>query len=423
MKIAVNHVVDLGVNDSMPLDRVVTVRASNAILLVLMAITAVSALASYFDLGHTPLAVANVVFLLLYTIALLCNGAGLHEAGRFGGIAIGSLHYLAANSLVGARSGMEFYLVVLASLPFLLFSRNEKRKLAIGFAIVGLAAALTFVQFGLSESPVIWPEAAQGRIYYISLALMTAVTMMSIGHYNYASVSARISLADERARVEKLLSHVLPELIAEKLREGDTTIAESHGEASVLFADLVGFSALAKRLAPTHVVEVLNDLFSRLDELAGRHGVEKIKTIGDCYMAATGVLGHGEGQVEAMADFALAVPKAVKDVSEKYNYPLAVRVGISTGPAISGVIGTDKYSFDLWGDTVNLASQMEASGVEGRIQVTEATYWRLHNAFELEKRGEIAVKGETSVPSYFLIGRKQPSNAQADTDPLMRLVK
>jgi class 3 adenylate cyclase len=134
---------------------------------------------------------------------------------------------------------------------------------------------------------------------------------------------------------------------------------------------------LTRRLSPAHLVEVLNHMFSRFDEAAARHGIEKIKTIGDCYMAATGVIGDraGPAQIDSMAEFALEMIEVVDAVRRELSLPLGVRVGISTGAVVSGVIGTKRVNFDVWGDTVNLAIQMESTGAVGRIQVSEATYW------------------------------------------------
>lgn len=170
----------------------------------------------------------------------------------------------------------------------------------------------------------------------------------------------------------------------------------------MLFADLTGFSVLTRRLSPTHLVEVLNRMFSRFDEAACRHGIEKIKTIGDCYMAATGVLDEAAGfsGTDAMAEFAIEMLAIVESVAHELGLTLGVRIGISTGAVVSGVIGTRRVNFDVWGDTVNLASQMESTGIVGRIQVSETTYWRLHGHYPFEARGEVVVKSGQRVATY-----------------------
>jgi len=210
----------------------------------------------------------------------------------------------------------------------------------------------------------------------------------------------------ERARTEALVQNLLPQRIASRLKAGEKIIAESHGEATVLFADLVGFTALTRRLSPGHLVEVLNEIFSLMDELTDRHGVEKIKTIGDAYMVVAGAGVTRSNTASGIADFALDMVRAINEYAIKNDFPLAFRVGISTGQVISGVIGTKKLSFDLWGDTVNLASRMESNSAQGQIQVSETTYWRLHGQYEFSERRRIPVEGIGEVETYFLLGKK-----------------
>jgi class 3 adenylate cyclase len=228
-------------------------------------------------------------------------------------------------------------------------------------------------------------------------------------YYQNSSFLAREQLGEAHRRITDLLTNVLPPPIVGRLQQTPGTIAESHGDATVLFADLTGFSTLARRLSPAHLVEVLDLIFSRYDDAAARYGIEKIKTIGDCYMAATGVLTETDGvaAVEAMADFSLDMLGIISATATEIGLPLGVRIGISTGPVISGVIGRQKFSFDVWGDTVNLANRMESTGLAGRVQVSEATYWRLCHSFEFETRGTIALKGDQQALAYLLVGRKQ----------------
>ncbi len=255
------------------------------------------------------------------------------------------------------------------------------------------------------------------RANYFNLFMLTGAVGLGMRYYQNLALAARRQLAEANRRVAELLANVLPPLIALRLQEKHGVIADSHVEATVLFADLVGFSALTRRLSPGHLIEVLDLIFSRFDEAAAGHRIEKIKTIGDCYMAATGVLSEAEGApaVEDIADFGLDLLRIVRAAADEIGMPLGVRVGISTGPVVSGVIGRRKYSFDVWGDTVNLASRMESEGIAGRIQVSEATYWRLQHAFDFETRGVIPLKGMESAAAYLLVGRKPVRDAISET--------
>jgi class 3 adenylate cyclase len=212
-------------------------------------------------------------------------------------------------------------------------------------------------------------------------------------------------LVAEQDRSERLLLNVLPAPIAARLKQGEAVIADRFPEVTVLFADLAGYTASSDRSSPERLVQVLGDLFTAFDGLAQRHGLEKIKTVGDAYMVAGGLPVPRPDHAEAVAEMALAVREEVGRHLDPSGQPLAVRIGIDTGPVVAGVIGTSKFSYDLWGDTVNTASRMESQGVVGCIQVTERTYRRLRDRYHFERRGPIQVKGKGELVTWFLVGR------------------
>jgi class 3 adenylate cyclase len=182
-----------------------------------------------------------------------------------------------------------------------------------------------------------------------------------------------------------------------------------------LFADIVDFTSRSERIAPEQVVEVLNDLFSAFDRLAWQRGLEKIKTIGDAYMVVGGLPEPRPDHAEAVAEMALTMLEEVTGRSDPSGRPLAVRIGIDTGPVVAGVIGTSRFSYDLWGDTVNTASRMESHGVPGCIQVTGRTYRRLRDRYRFQRRGPIPVKGKGDVVTYFLVGPAKQSAYQGES--------
>jgi class 3 adenylate cyclase len=216
----------------------------------------------------------------------------------------------------------------------------------------------------------------------------------------------RLLLAEQQ-RSERLLLNVLPAPIAARLKAGEVVIADAFPDVSVLFADIVDFTRRSRRIGPARVVAALNELFSAFDELAQRHGLEKIKTIGDAYMVAGGLPTPRPDHAEAIAEMALAMQAEVARRADPSGQPLAVRIGIDTGPVEAGVIGTSKFSYDLWGDTVNTASRMESHGVAGCIQVTERTYQRLRDGYRFQRRGPIQVRGMGEMVTYFLVGRNR----------------
>ena len=221
------------------------------------------------------------------------------------------------------------------------------------------------------------------------------------------AVRTRRALQREKERSERLLLNVLPAPIAARLKQREDVIADGFPEVTVLFADLVDFTRRSQRSSPQQVVQVLDELFTAFDQLTKRHGLEKIKTIGDAYMVAGGLPEPRPDHAQAVADMALAMRDEVAGRTDPSGQPLQVRIGIDTGPVVAGVIGRDKFSYDLWGDTVNTASRMESLGVPGCIQVTARTYQRLRNSYRFQRRGLVAVKGKGEMVSYFLVGRAQ----------------
>jgi len=208
------------------------------------------------------------------------------------------------------------------------------------------------------------------------------------------------------ASSERLLLNILPKAIADRLKREEGRIAEAHEDVTVLFADVVDFTPFVERTEPARVVAVLDEIFSAFDRLAERHGLEKIKTIGDAYMVVAGLPAPRAGHVEAMAEMALDMLADLDRLCEPLGLDLAIRIGMDSGPVIAGVIGRHKFIYDLWGDTVNTASRMESSGLPGRIQVTAATYERLRDRYSFEERGEIDVKGKGRLKAYVLVGRR-----------------
>ncbi len=213
-------------------------------------------------------------------------------------------------------------------------------------------------------------------------------------------------LQAEQEKSERLLLSILPKSVAEQLKQTQGTIAESFAEATVLFADIVDFTAMSNHRSPIEMVNLLNQIFSAFDNLAEEHGLEKIKTIGDAYMAVGGIPIAHPNHASAVANMALDMQTAIAKFNTATGESFNIRIGISTGPVVAGVIGTKKFIYDLWGDTVNIASRMESHGVPGCIQVTEATYQALKNHYELVERGVIPVKGKGDMQTYFITGKK-----------------
>ena len=210
----------------------------------------------------------------------------------------------------------------------------------------------------------------------------------------------------EQEKSEKLLLNILPREIAAILKNENRTIAERFEAASILFADLQGFTPLSARLTPEEAVDLLNEIYSYLDLLVEKYGLEKIRTIGDNYMVAAGVPPPRADHAQALANMALEICAYMQSRAGSGDAPLQFRVGINSGPLVAGVIGRKKFHYDVWGDTVNTASRMESHGTPGRVQVTRATYELLRDDFLFEPRGRLDIKGKGEMETWFLVGRK-----------------
>ncbi len=211
----------------------------------------------------------------------------------------------------------------------------------------------------------------------------------------------------EKEKSERLLLNILPKAMAERLKQGQRTIAAHYESVTVLFADIVDFTALANRSDPEVLVSMLNDLFSRFDRLTDQHGLEKIKTIGDSYFVAGGLPEPRPDHAEAVAQMALDMLAAVTDLNGELGTSLSIRIGMNTGPVVAGVIGRKKFTYDLWGATVNLAARMQSSGLPNRVHVPASTRELLRGKFDLTERGTVVCKGVGEVRTYILEGRKK----------------
>ena len=252
------------------------------------------------------------------------------------------------------------------------------------------------------------------RIELLSLlSSQTAISIENARLYNTLEkkvIERTQELANEQEKSERLLRNILPASIADRLKQQEQAIAEDFSEVTVLFSDIVGFTQLSSQISPERLVDFLNQVFSVFDDLCDRHGLEKIKTIGDAYMVVGGLPEPMVDHAVAIANMALDMQRAIPmipyplPVDPGQPYPLAIRIGIHTGPVVAGVIGTKKFTYDLWGDTVNVASRMESHGAPGRIQVSEATYEQIKDHYRFEQRGWVDVKGRGKMMTYWLDG-------------------
>jgi class 3 adenylate cyclase len=307
---------------------------------------------------------------------------------------------------VGAMGGV----VINVFFAFAIF----RLPVRLGFpaAMVGVGYYAWIVMSGHTPRPLTTPEL--GFIVVLaSIAVLTGIftglVLERVAHNTYRQEHIierqRVALEEERARADRLLHNVLPEAIAARLKVAPGVIADHFDHVTVLFADVVGFTPMAAALTPEKLVEVLNEVFTRFDALATKHGVEKIKTIGDAYMAVAGIPQPRADHAGAVAELALDMRAALDELRAKSGFPIRLRIGLCSGPAVAGVIGTHKFAYDLWGDTVNTAARMESHGSPDCIHVSETTFAALGPAYRLTERGVVEIKGKGPMKTWFLEGR------------------
>ena len=306
-------------------------------------------------------------------------------------------------SYFGRLGGAPLQYVVAAAAPFVIF---EARRFWLVFAIVTTALVLHLVawfQFPMEAARLHADQKVIDSLY-VQGAITTFGLIAACVYYAFGLVETA------KAETETVLRNILPDVIVERLKAAPgETIADGFAEASVLFADISGFVRLARGLGPEKTVALLNRLVTAFDELAQHHGVEKIKTIGDAYMVASGVPIPRADHAQALAAMALDLVSTVRVIAAEENIDLNVRIGIAAGPMTAGVIGKNKFSYDVWGDPVNMASRLEQSSEVGRITICPTCYAALKETFILRPRGLIDIKGVGEQEAWFLDGRREPS--------------
>jgi len=250
------------------------------------------------------------------------------------------------------------------------------------------------------------PGFTSSTLFMVCATLITIASSIMTNRLRRDEFFARMHLREEQRRAERLLLNILPAPIAERLKQGEQSISDSFNDITVLFADIVGFTPMADSMLPDELVDMLNDLFSDFDRLVEQRGLEKIKTIGDAYMVVGGAPQPMHDHAMRAAGLALDMLQATEAYNRATGRKLALRIGMHSGPAVAGVIGLNKFGYDLWGDTVNTASRMQSHSEPGRIHISEQCRTQLVDEFICEERGLVNIKGKGEMTTFFLNGRR-----------------
>ncbi|QKT08978.1 adenylate/guanylate cyclase domain-containing protein [Gordonia sp. X0973] len=307
--------------------------------------------------------------------------------------------------LVGTSGGLLFYFFVMAAATPMIVGTE---RLSLPIAMVGICvASVCILHFTVAADTGRAPDWMQSGGFVVNAAAAggLAVYVMSLGMKQIQR--AEVALEDQYQRSETLLDNILPRSISERLKDpAHDEIADTYDDASILFADIVGFTAMSSHHSPSTVVHFLNELYLALDTLTDRYGLEKIKTTGDSYMVVSGVPVSRPDHLEVLARYALEMQEVCRRIAGPDGAPAHLRVGLACGPVVAGVVGSTKFFFDVWGDAVNVASRMESTGVADRIQVTDSVRDRLADRFVFEERGVVSVKGKGDQRTWFLLSAR-----------------
>jgi adenylate cyclase len=322
-------------------------------------------------------------------------------------LALLTVAYLSVTFLcwhIGTGTGVQFYFVIAAAAAVMVLG-IERIGLAIAAAAIGVSLVIA-LQFTVPRDTRAEPAwfISVGFIVNTIAAGVLAVAIVWYGLRQIASAEA--AMEQEYARSEALLANILPASIAERLKDRSrSVIADKYDDASILFADIAGYTERASDTSPEELVAFLDNLYTSLDALVTRHGLEKIKTSGDAYIVVSGVPQPRPDHLEALAALALDIAEAVAGLTDSRGRAVPLRIGLANGPLVAGVVGSQRFFYDVWGDAVNVASRMESMAAVGCIQVPQPVYERLSSRFVFEERGDVDVKGKGVMHTWYLVGR------------------
>lgn len=306
---------------------------------------------------------------------------------------------------MGKDSVTTINILLLPMGMILIFSRKERNIFLRYITLVVCSFAFMLYRLYYHEPLVNLPKETISNFNFNDL-INSMLTAIVISYFFWRkNTQMQTSIIEERLKSDNLLISILPEAIAKRLRGSRESVVDSFEKVTIIFADIVGFTRFSDKMSPQRLVDMLDEIFSDFDTIADKYHIEKIKTIGDAYMAVSGLPIASDNHCHNVADFALEINQLI---IEKYlpKYGLEIRIGVNTGKAVAGVIGTKKFSYDLWGRSVNTASRFEAQGQPSKIHITEDVKLLLEDEYHIKYNGDIAIKGMGMMTSYFLLGKK-----------------
>lgn len=376
------------------------------IFYALAGIAHLTVLLLFLRLGVLPMAVFGVLSVAVYILAFALLQRGYFRTAFWCAIVELVGHGVAATLYVGVDYGFQYYPLLVLILLFIQPFYGVRVASFVAALTLGSAAGITY--YALHAEPIQPLSGAWAEFLTLTMLVLWPVfVLVMVLPFIRASARAEKEVQTAYAESERLLLNILPPSIAKRLKASDDMIADHHARVGVLFADIAGFTSMSSRLPPEQVVLLLNEVFNIIDDLVERHGAEKIKTIGDAYMVVTGLPEPSADPEGTIARLALDIRDAVRRIQlPGSEEPLRIRIGIHSGDVVAGVIGNRKFAYDIWGDTVNVASRVEASGEPGQIHLTEALAKRLSDRFDFSSTQISNIKGKGETATCFLLRRR-----------------
>jgi class 3 adenylate cyclase len=403
-----NHLIAIGIDSQTPANETRQIAFLNAVVLLVLILVGQNIALGLIYKVPPSLLLLFVAHGLSIGIVLLWNNLKLYLLARVW-FAVAATTFLSTYQvLMGTESRWDVFLIVCVFLQCLMFPATQRRWMAAVMIFTGICYfavdfALHVPPKGLMQnlSTSYWEMEKAGNLAGF---LFCGIAMGSVA-FQVINQAER-NLAIERDRSDRLLTNILPVPIAERLKQSQGLIADDFDETTVLFADIVGFTQYTETVSPKQLITLLNSVFTKFDDLSNKHRAEKIKTIGDAYMAVAGVPIQSSNHAEQMAALALDMQQEIVQHNRETGQSLQIRIGLHSGPVVAGVIGKQKFAYDLWGDTVNTAARMESHGVPGEIQVTPETQALLKPNYHLEERGWVDIKSKGFIKVFLLKGKR-----------------
>jgi class 3 adenylate cyclase len=403
-----NNLIGIGIDSQTPASETRQIVFLNAVVLLVLILVGQNIVLGLIYNVPPALLLLFMAHGLCIGIVLLWNKLRFYLFARLWFAVAATIFLSTYQVLMGTESRWDVFLVVCVFLQCLMFPATQRRWMVAAMIFTGIC--FFAVDFALNVPPRGLMQNLSASYWSMEKAgnqagfLFCGIAMGSVA-FQVINRAER-NLAIERDRSDRLLTNILPVPIAERLKQSHELIADDFAETTVLFADIVGFTRYTETVSPKQLITLLNSVFTKFDDLSQKHRAEKIKTIGDAYMAVAGVPIQSSNHAEQMAALALDMLQVIVQHNRDTGQSLQIRIGLHSGPVVAGVIGKQKFAYDLWGDTVNTAARMEAHGIPGEIQVTPETWALLKPNYQLEERGWIDIKGKGLIQVYLLKGKR-----------------